>query len=74
MEMNGSENKDLLPLIDGGRDDYQEIITFIRSRLNVIGTSVYLLESQYKDRDLDGIRHFRKINSEIESIRKVLHI
>jgi len=52
---------------------YENLISYIRSRLNVIVTSVYLLESNWPDKTADGIKYFHKINEEIEAIRKLIN-
>lgn len=52
---------------------YENLISFIRSRLNVIGTSVYLLQSGLPATDVQSYKYFRKINEEIDSIRKLIN-
>lgn len=52
---------------------YENLLSYIRSRLNVIVTSLYLLESNWEDKSADGIKYFHKINEEIESIRKLIN-
>lgn len=52
---------------------YENLISFIRSRLNVIGTSVYLLQSDLPATDVQSYKYFRKINEEIDSIRKLIN-
>lgn len=52
---------------------YEGIISYIRSRLNVISASVYLLESgNYLDNGSEK-KYLLKIDQELESIRKLLN-
>ncbi len=54
-------------------NQYEEMISFLRSRLNIIGASVYLIQAKLAEDEKDVGKYFRKINEEIESIRKVLN-
>jgi hypothetical protein len=53
---------------------YENLISYIRSRLNIIGTSVYLLETNWFSRGEDVSKYFRKINEEMESIRRLINM
>lgn len=55
-------------------NDDQIIIPFIRSRLDVISTSVYLLEEIMNNSDHEGKKYLKKINEELEMIRKFINI
>ena len=50
------------------------IIPFIRSRLGVISTSVYLLEETIENLDHEGKKYLKKINEELELIRKFINM
>jgi hypothetical protein len=52
---------------------YQGLISFIRSRLNVINASFYLFQTSDHIKDNYGNRHLLKINKELETIRKILN-
>ncbi len=55
-------------------EHYNNILSFIRSRLNIIGTSAYLLQSSFSQQDSELSKYIHRIHNEIESIRKVLNI
>ena len=52
---------------------YENLISFIRSRLNVIGTSVYLLQADLPGTNFHTHKYIQKINEEIDSIRKLIN-
>jgi len=54
--------------------DFESLLSFIRSRLDVIGTSIYLLENNWSDKTNDPGKYFKKINEEMELIRKLINI
>lgn len=54
-------------------DFIRDFLSFIRSRLNVIGTSVYLLEESLKQDRYESQKYIRKIYNEIETIRSVIN-
>jgi hypothetical protein len=54
--------------------DFESLLSFIRSRLDVIGTSIYLLENNWSDKTSDPGKYFKKINDEMELIRKLINI
>jgi hypothetical protein len=54
--------------------DYENLLSFIRSKLDVIGTSIYLLENNWSDKSNDPGKYFKKINDEMELIRKLINI
>ena len=51
----------------------QNFITFLRSRLNVISTSIYLLEATLNPANLEAKKYLNKINEEIEEIRRFIN-
>jgi hypothetical protein len=54
--------------------DFDTFLSFLRSRLDVISTSVYLLEVCWYEGRNDPIKYLKKINEEMESIRKFINI
>lgn len=54
--------------------DFDNFLSFLRSRLDVISTSVYLLEVCWYEGRKDPIKYLKKINEEMESIRKFINI
>jgi len=52
---------------------YERILSYIRSRLNVIGTSLYLLQENFPFHCAEEIKYFNKINEELESIRRLIN-
>jgi hypothetical protein len=56
------------------KSDEDILIPFIRSRLYVISTSLYLLEGEMNSRDYDCKKYLKKINEELEMIRKFINI
>jgi hypothetical protein len=54
--------------------DFESLLSFIRSRLDIIGTSIYLLENNWSDKTSDPGKYFKKINDEMELIRKLINI
>ncbi|GAB4375634.1 MAG: hypothetical protein Kow0042_21250 [Calditrichia bacterium] len=52
---------------------YENLISFIRGRLNVIGTSIYLLQSGLEVTDFENRKYLQKINDELDSIRKLIN-
>jgi hypothetical protein len=54
-------------------EQFEEMISFLRSRLNIIGTSVYLIQAKLANDEKDVGKYFKKINEQIESIRAILN-
>lgn len=54
--------------------NFDDFISFLRSRLDIISTSVYLLEVCWYEGRKDPIKYLKKINEEMESIRKFINI
>ncbi|MFZ0388985.1 MAG: hypothetical protein WAN36_00890 [Calditrichia bacterium] len=52
---------------------YENILSYIRSRLNIINTSVYLLQSEYTENRYGFNKYFETINAEMESIRRLIN-
>lgn len=50
-----------------------EILSFIRSRLNVVGTSLYLLDTTLPVENSYQRKHVDKIKLELEEIRKCIN-
>lgn len=55
------------------KEYYEGLLSFIRSRLNVISTSVYLLQSESQEYSLERFKYLQKINEEIDSIRRLIN-
>ena len=55
------------------KKQYEDLISYFRDRLNVINTSIYLMESKLSEGKGDVTKYFQKINNEIESIRKLIN-
>ncbi|NIV15472.1 MAG: hypothetical protein GWN62_30710 [Aliifodinibius sp.] len=51
----------------------QDFLSYIRSRLNVICTSMYLLEDSLLEENLVQKKYIDKINQELEAIRKLIN-
>ncbi len=54
--------------------EFENFISFLRSRLDVISTSVYLLEVCWYEGRKDPMKYLKKINEEMESIRRFINI
>ena len=57
-----------------GSENYQNLVTFLRSRLDVISTSLYLLEESVLENSEKTVKYLKKINDEMESIRKFINM
>ena len=55
-------------------EEYRNLISFIRSRLDVISTSLYLLEESCHEENIAATKYLNKINDEMESIRKFINM
>ena len=55
-------------------EEYRNLVAFIRSRLDVISTSLYLLKESCQEENIAGIKYIKKINDEMESIRKFINM
>ncbi len=55
-------------------EEYRNLVSFLRSRLDVISTSLYLLEDSCREENIQAIKYLKKINDEMESIRKFINI
>lgn len=50
----------------------QNLMEILRTRLNVLNTSVFLLAEKLNDSDLKTSEYLKKINREMERIRKLI--
>lgn len=50
----------------------QNLLEILRTRLNVLNTSVFLLAEKLNDSDLKTSEYLKKINIEMERIRKLI--
>ncbi|MCK5453420.1 MAG: hypothetical protein KAJ16_03610 [Calditrichia bacterium] len=55
-------------------EEYRNLVSFLRSRLDVISTSLYLLEGSCREENIQAIKYLKKINDEMESIRKFINM
>ncbi len=61
------------PVSEDPEEKIHQLLTFLRSRLNVISTSLYLLETSMDPADSAAKKYLIKINQEIDSIRKYIN-
>lgn len=52
---------------------YENLLSYVRGRLNSISVSVYLLQTAGPEYQFVAPKYFQKINDEIESIRKLIN-
>lgn len=50
----------------------QNLIEILRTRMNVLNTSVFLLTEKMSDTDKKANEYIQKINSELEHIRSII--
>lgn len=53
-------------------EDYQKLVENLRVRLNVLNASIFLLEEKLISTDLSTNNYLKKINTELETIRKMI--
>ncbi|GAB4332824.1 MAG: hypothetical protein Kow0037_10700 [Calditrichia bacterium] len=60
---------------DYDKAHYETILAFIRSRLNVIGTSIYLLETDLNQsaQEIPNKKYLKIIKDELDSIRRLIN-
>ena len=56
----------------GSAQDYKNILEDLRTRLNVLNTSIFLLEENLTDPDYKTHKYFRRINKELKRIREMI--
>jgi hypothetical protein len=52
--------------------EYKILLENLRSRLNVLNTSIFLLEENIPDSNAVSNKYIKKINSEIKRIREMI--
>jgi uncharacterized protein YfkK (UPF0435 family) len=52
--------------------EYDSMIEELRTRLNVLNTSLFLLHESTKSDDPNLIRYLKQINKEMEKIRQII--
>lgn len=52
--------------------EYDSMIEELRTRLNVLSTSLFLLHESSKSEDPKLIRYLKQINNEMEKIRQII--
>ena len=71
MAANGLTAVEQQPDVD---QEYTDLISFIRSHLDIISASVYLLEICWFEDKEDPLKHLKKIKQEMEMIRLFLNV
>ena len=52
--------------------DYENLLENLRSRLNVLNTSMFLLEDNIGDKNNKTDKYLKQINSELKRIRELV--
>lgn len=52
--------------------EYDSMIEELRTRLNVLSTSLFLLHESSKSEDPKLVRYLKQINNEMEKIRQII--
>ncbi len=52
--------------------EYKELLENLRSRLNVLNTSIFLLEENIPNSNFRTNKYFKQINREIKRIREMI--
>lgn len=71
MAVNGLTAREEQPDVD---QEYPDVISSIRSHLDIIRTSLYLLEICWFEDKTDPMKHLKKIKQELEMIRLFLNV
>jgi signal transduction histidine kinase len=53
-------------------NEYNDLIEELRTRLNILNTSLFLLRDSFKQKDPKLTRYLKKINKEMEKIRQLI--
>ncbi len=56
----------------GSAQEYKNILEDLRTRLNVLNTSIFLLEENLADPDYKTNKYFQRINKELKRIREMI--
>ncbi|MGD9488755.1 MAG: hypothetical protein AB7W47_12075 [Calditrichaceae bacterium] len=64
--------KDMIGLPTGSQDDYQKFIELLRTRLNILNASVFLLQDTLDCEDNKTNGYIKRINNELERIRTMI--
>ena len=56
----------------GSAQEYKNILEDLRTRLNVLNTSIFLLEENLTDPDYKTNKYFQRINKELKRIREMI--
>jgi len=54
-------------------EEYEHMLEILRSRLNVLNTSLFLLEDKLGQEDQKTIKYIFKINTEMDRIRAIIN-
>jgi len=52
--------------------DYESLLENLRTRLNVLNTSIFLLEDNIGDKTRKADKYLKRINSELKRIRELI--
>jgi hypothetical protein len=53
-------------------NDYENLLENLRTRLNVLNTSIFLLEDNMGDKNNKTDKYLKQINSELKRIRELV--
>lgn len=53
-------------------EEYKKMIELLRVRLNVLNATIFLLEENLPNPNLASTNYIKKINTELETIRKIV--
>lgn len=56
-------------------EDYELLLENLRTRLNILNTSIFLLEDNLRQPDNESVKtdsHFDRINKELDRIRRLI--
>ncbi len=54
-------------------EEYEQLLEALRTRINVLNASVFLLKDSMNNNDLKSMEYISRINLELERIRRLLN-
>ena len=66
-------NNQITQIIPGPATSYEHLLEVLRTRLNVLNTSVFLLEDNLSEQDKKTSHYIGKINAELDRIRHLIN-
>jgi signal transduction histidine kinase len=66
-------NNQITQIIPGPATSYEHMLEVLRTRLNVLNTSVFLLEDNLSEQDKKTSHYIAKINAELDRIRHLIN-